>query len=237
MSVGWFWSKQWEKNPISNNCILQTWSQNCESITYKNQICYIYVFFLKHILNTQNERGGLLMMVSSMFFFCDAFRFFLSGAIDHRQTVLFKVASRTASSLSSVRRRSKNGRVGYLDLTHSSAVREQENEGQHIRIFFFLLGKKKGGVLLQTAGSSSPLEDLSSFFLGGTKDFGLIGLNHVESFILFCWGKPWYSWHQPHLRWFTQGPLVAGHFWPRLLNLHRSLLNLHFPWLHPGGYT
>lgn len=82
MSVGWFWSKQWEKNPISNNCILQTWSQNCESITYKNQICYIYVFFLKHILNTQNERGGLLMMVSSMFFFfAMRFDFFYRGPL------------------------------------------------------------------------------------------------------------------------------------------------------------
>ena len=127
-----------------------------------------------NIFWTLRTKGGLVMMVSSKFFFCDSFRF-LSGAIDHRQTllVLFKVASRTASSLSSVRRRSRmvEWDGGFDTLIRRPRTREWGPT--HSDLFFFA-GKKRVVFCFKRLVQVHLLK-IWAFFLGGRRIWDGLG--------------------------------------------------------------
>lgn len=100
-----------------------------------------------------------------LFFLCDAFRFYIGGhwssanssvrrwpAELHLLLVLFGGGPGWSS--------------GMVDLTHSSGSenKRMRETPWDLCLFFLWGGKQRGGFLLQTAGSRSPLEDLRSFF-------------------------------------------------------------------------
>lgn len=147
------------------------------------------------------------------FFLCDAFRFYIGGhwssanssvrrwpAELHLLLVLFGGGPGWSS--------------GMVDLTHSSGSenKRMRETPWDLCLFFLWGGETKGWFSASNGWFTFTSWRSEKFFLGRRILDG--GLNHVESFILFCSGKPWFSWHQPHLRWFTQGPLVAT-FGPR----------------------
>lgn len=183
---------------------------------HKNKICSlslsICVFFFKHILNTQNERGGLLMMVSSMlFFFVRCVSILYRGPLIIRKQFCSEVASRTASSLSSVRRRSRmvEWDGGFDTLIR---VRKQKNEGNTLgSLFVFSLGGGNKGVVFcfKRLVHVHLLKIWEVFF--GTKDFGW----WVEScwiFHPFLFGKT-LVFVAPTSSSVVHPGTTCGHFW------------------------